>query len=75
MVIILYISQYDNEKGPGSIELLITIGPLVLAECFLSILLLSVYYLIIPLVLFLFKKPFLFKDFSSFKKAISEQPV
>jgi len=69
-----YIKQYSND-GSHKIELLITTGILVLFECFVTSLPFAICYMVIPLILFLFKRPFLFKNYSNLKEVIDQQPT
>lgn len=69
-----YIHQYSNDDSQ-KIELLITTGILVLFECFVNSLPFAICFMIIPFILFLFKRPFLFKNYSNLKEVIDRQPT
>lgn len=69
-----FIKEYSNSEGSQKTVLVITTGLLVLIECLLNSLPLVVFYLTIPFLLFLFKKPFLFKDYNHLKEVIEKQP-
>jgi len=69
-----YIREFQTLEGSQRTVLIVTTGLLVLLECFMNSLPLAIFYLAFPILLFLIRKPFLFKDYNALKEVIEKQP-